>query len=272
VVDVIADLALRLPITVIGEMLGVPEDQRMDLQPLVRAATATLDMRAPLDQLDAAFTARGEVIARMEALIVRRRDHPTDDLLSHLVHVEEQGDQLTYDELTATIALLFAGGFETTTNLVGNGLRALLDHPDQLARLRADRSLVRSAVEEMLRWDSPVQLDSRKALEDLDIHGVPMRPGDMVLLLLGAANRDPRAFPDPDRFDIGRDGAPPMSFGAGIHHCIGAALARAEGQVVFDRLVDRDPVIEPAWPDNDPPRHLDSPVLRGLQSLPVRLA
>jgi cytochrome P450 len=272
VVDVIAELALRLPITVIGEMLGVPEDERMDLQPLVRAGTASLDLGAPLDQLDVAFTARGEVIARLEALIVERREHPTDDLLSQLIHVEEQGDQLSYDELTATLALLFAAGFETTTNLIGNGLLALLDHPDQMARLRADRSLVRPAVEEMLRWDSPVQLDSRKALEDLDLHGVPIRAGDTVVLLIGAANRDPRAFPDPDpdRFDVGRDGAPPMSFGAGIHHCIGAALARAEGQVVFDRLLDRFPVIEPAWPAGERPAHLDSPVLRGLRSLPVR--
>jgi cytochrome P450 len=276
VVDVITELALKLPITVIGEMLGVPEDERMDLQPLVRAGTATLDLRSSLEQLDTAFTARGAVIARLEALIEQRRAHPTDDLLSQLIHVEEEGDQLTYDELTATIALLFAGGFETTTNLIGNGLLALLDHPGQMARLRADRSLVRPAVEEVLRWDSPVQLDSRTAFEDLELHGVPVRAGDMVLLLLGAANRDPRAFPDPDRFDVGRylgrDAAPPASFGAGIHHCIGAALARAEGQVVFDRLLDRFPVIEPGWPDGDRPAHRASPVLRGVESLPVRFA
>jgi cytochrome P450 len=270
-VDVIPELALTLPITVIGEMLGVPEGERMALQPLVRASTAALDLRAPLDQLDVGFAARAAIIERMEDLIAERRARPGDDLLSQLIHVEEAGDQLSHDELTATIALLFGAGFETTTNLIGNGLLALLDHPDQMARLRADRSLVRPAVEEMLRWDSPVQVDSRQALVDMDLHGVALGAGEQVVTLLGAGNRDPRAFPDPDRFDVGRE-ANPLSFGAGIHHCLGAALARAEGQVVFERLLDRFPVIEPAWADDDRPRYRESPVLRGLEALPVRFA
>jgi cytochrome P450 len=267
---VIPELALTLPITVIGEMLGVPEGERMALQPLVRASTASLDLRAPLDQIEVGFAARAAVIERMAGLIAERRARPGDDLLSQLIHVEEAGDQLSYDELTTTIALLFGAGFETTTNLLGNGLLALLDHPDQLARLRADRSLVRPAVEEMLRWDSPVQADSREALVDVDLHGVALGAGEQVVTLLGSGNRDPRAFPDPDRFDVGRDGLNPLSFGAGIHHCLGAALARAEGQVVFERLLDRFPVIEPAWAEADRPRYRESPVLRGLESLPVR--
>src|SRR5262245_36331369 len=212
VVDVISDLALALPITVIGEMLGVPEADRDELQPLVRASTAALDTRAPLEELDIAFGARDAVAERMGGLIAERRAHPADDLLSHLIHVEEAGDKLTPDELESTVAQLFAAGFETTTNLIGNGLLALLDHPDQLARLRADRSLLGTAVEEMLRWDPPVQIDSRQPLVDMDVHGVPVRRGELVLTLLGAANRDPRTFPDPDRFDVGRDGAPPLSF------------------------------------------------------------
>jgi cytochrome P450 len=271
-VDVISDLALALPITVIGEMLGVPEGDRDELQPLVRASTAALDPQAPLDDLDVAFRARDAVGERMQELIAERRAQPTDDLLSHLTHVEEAGDRLTPDELVSTVTQLFAAGFETTTNLIGNGLLALLDHPDQMARLRVDRSLLGTAVEEMLRWDPPVQLDSRQPLVEMDIHGVPVRRGETVVTLLGAANRDPRTFPDPDRFDVGRDGATSLSFASGIHYCVGAALARVEGQVVFDRLLTRFPVIAPAWPDGSRPSVRPSPVLRGLTSLPVRCA
>jgi cytochrome P450 len=271
VVDAISDLALALPITVIGEMLGVPEADRHELQPLVRASIVALDTQAALDELDVALRARDAVVERMEGLIAERRAHPADDLLSHLIHVEEAGDKLTPDELGSTITQLFAAGFETTTNLIGNGLLALLDHPDQMARLRADRSLVGPAVEEMVRWDSAVQLDSRQPLVDVDVHGIPVRRGEQVITLLGAANRDPRTFPDPDRFDVGRDGAAPLSFGSGIHYCLGAALARAEGQVVFDRLLTRFPVLEPAWPDGTRPTVGPSPVLRGRMSLPVRV-
>jgi cytochrome P450 len=271
-VDVISDLALALPITVIGEMLGVPESDRDELQPLVRASLAALDPGATLDELDVALGARDVVSERMEGLIVERRAHPTDDLLSHLVLVEEAGDKLTPDELVSTIAQLFAAGFETTTNLIGNGLLALLDHPDQMARLRADPSLMGTAVEEMLRWDSPVQVDSRRPLVDLDVHGMRVRPGETVFTLLGAANRDPRIFSDPDHFDVGRDGPAPLSFGSGIHYCLGAALARAEGQVVFDRLLTRFPVIEPAWTDGTRPTVRPSPVLRGRASLLVHCA
>ena len=131
--------------------------------------------------------------------------------------------------------------------------------------------MIGTAVDELLRWDSPVQIDGRMAFEDLDVHGVPVEAGDRVVTLLGAANRDPRAFTDPERFDVGRGTTPLMSFGAGIHFCLGASLARAEGQIVFDRLLDRFPVIEPGWGE-ERPRYRDSIVLRGLESLPVRLA
>jgi cytochrome P450 len=271
IVDVIPELALRLPIAVISEMLGVPESSWGELQPLVRAATATLEINATLDQLEAAAEAARAIAERFEHLIAERREHPTDDLLSELIHVEEEGDQLSHDELMSTVILLFGAGFETTTNLIGNGLLALLDHPGELARLRDDRSLLGTAVEELLRWDSPVQIDGRMAFEDIDVHGVPVQAGEQLVTLLGAANRDPRTFDEPDRFDVGRGGSQAMSFGAGIHFCLGAALARAEGQVVFDRLLDRFSVIEPAWGD-ERPRYRDSIVLRGLESLPVRLA
>ena len=270
-VDVITELALPLPMTVIGEMLGVPKSERIELQPLVRAVVVTLEFNATLEQLEAAQAAAKEINARFEDLIAHRREHPTDDLLSGLVHVEEEGDQLSHDELLSTVMLLFAAGFETTTNLIGNGLLALLDHPDELRRLRGDRSLLRTAVEELLRWDSPVQLDGRAAFEDLDVRGVEVHAGEQVVTMLGSANRDPRMFDEPDRFDVGRDGAAPMSFGSGIHYCLGAALARAEGQVVFDRLLDRFEQLEPAWGDVRP-SYRDSIVLHGLESLPVRFA
>jgi cytochrome P450 len=211
------------------------------------------------------------VTAVFEDLIADRRTHPTDDLLSELIHVEEQGDQLSHEELLATVMLIFGAGFETTTNLIGNGLLALLDHPDQLERLRDERHLLPNAVEELLRWDSPVQLDGRRVFERLDVHGITLEAGSHVVTLLGAANRDPRAFEDPETLDIGREPSPIMSFGAGIHFCLGAPLARAEGRVLFDRLLDRHPVIEPAWGD-ERPRYRDSIVLRGLESLPVRFA
>ncbi len=252
-------------------MLGVPEEYWPQLQPLVRTAVATLEIDATLEQLEASAKAGQEIAARFEGLIAERREHPTDDLLSQLIHVEEQGDQLGHDELIATVILLFAAGFETTTNLIGNGLLALLDHPDQLQRLRDDRGLLGTAVEELLRWDSPVQVDGRMAFEDLDVHGVEVREGEQVVTLLGAANRDPRAFDDPERFDVGRTTSKLMSFGAGIHFCLGAPLARTEGRIVFEQLLERFGVIEPGWGD-ERPRYRESIVLRGLESLPVHLA
>jgi cytochrome P450 len=270
-VDVIPELALPLPMAVIGEMLGIPEPDRIELQPHFRAAAASLEFNPPLEQMDLAAKASMVIAEHLEGLIAARRAEPTDDLLSELVHVEEQGDQLSHEELISTVMLLFGAGFETTTNLIGNGLLALLDHPDQLRRLRDDRSLIKTAVEELLRWDSPVQIDGRVAFEDVEIDGMMVAADEQFVTLLGAANRDPRAFDEPDRFDVGRVGQAPMSFGGGIHYCLGAALARAEGAVVFDRLLDRFPVIEPAWGD-ERPVYRDTIVLHGLESLPVRFA
>jgi cytochrome P450 len=267
--DVIAALALPLPMAVIGEMLGIPADERAVLQPHVRIATQMLEVDPALEIRDAAMAANSVIVEHTEALIADRRKHPTQDLLSELVHVEESGDQLSHDELVTTVMLLFGAGFETTTNLIGNGLLALLDHPDQMQRLRDDRSLLKTAVEELLRWDSPVQIDGRVLFEDVELHGERFDAGQQFVTLLGAANRDPRMFADPERLDVGRVGPAPMSFGAGIHFCLGAALARAEGHVVFDELLDRFPMIEPAWSDR--PAYRDTIVLHGLESLPVRL-
>jgi cytochrome P450 len=268
-VDVMDALAFPLPVTVIGEMVGVPAEDRPRLRPLVRAVTAVLELAVTPAALTEATEADIELEEYFAGLVAERRAHPRDDLLSKLIEAEDQGDRLSEHELISTAILLFAAGFETTTHLIGNGLLALLRHPDQLARLRADRSLVRPAVEELLRYDSPVQIAARTAYEDLSIGARRMEAGSVVLALLGAANRDPARFRDPERLDVGRDEGPPISFGGGIHFCLGAALARLEGQIVFDRLVDRFSKVELV---GDPVCHRDSLTLRGLVDLRVRFS
>jgi cytochrome P450 len=267
-VDVMEALAFPLPVTVIGEMLGVPAEDRAGLRPLVRSVTAVLELAVTPAALAEATAADARLEEYFAELVAERRAHPRDDLLTKLIEAEDKGDQLSERELISTAILLFAAGFETTTHLIGNGLLALLRHPDQLARLRADRSLVRPAVEELLRFDSPVQIAVRTAYEDLPFGGHRIEAGSIVLALLGAANRDPDRFGDPDRFDVGRDEGAPMSFGGGIHFCLGAALARLEGQIVLDRLLDRFATIELAGV----PAYRDSLTLRGVQDLRVRFS
>ena len=268
-VEVMDALAFPLPVTVIGEMLGVPAEDRPMLRPLVRSITAVLELVVTPEALDDATAADSELAAYFSHLVAERRAHPGDDLLTKLIEAEDKGDQLTEHELISTAILLFAAGFETTTHLIGNGVLALLRNPEQLARLRADRSLVRLAVEELLRFDSPVQIALRTAYEDLTIAGHHIPTGSVVLALLGAANRDPARFSDPERLDVGRDEGPPMSFGGGIHFCLGAALARLEGQIVLDRLLDRFGTWELV---GTPPSHRDSLTLRGLVDLRVRFS
>jgi len=268
-VDVMDALAFPLPVTVIGDMVGVPSEDRPGLRPLVRAITAVLELAVTPEALTEATAADTRLKEYFAGLVAERRAHPRDDLLTKLIEAEDKGDQLSEHELISTAVLLFAAGFETTTHLIGNGLLALLGHPDQLARLRADRSLVPPAVEELLRYDSPVQIAARTAYEDLSIGGHRIESGSFVVGLLGAANRDPAHFSDPERLDVARDEGPPISFGGGIHLCIGAALARLEGQVVLDRLLDRFPTMELV---GAPPTHRDTLTLRGLVDLRVRFA
>jgi len=264
--DVMTSLAFPLPVTVIGEMLGVPTADRAGFQSWVRASTALLELTFTADDLVAATAAGRHMEAYFSDLLADRRRHPGEDLLSALLAVEDGGDTLSEGELISTAILLFGAGFETTTNLIGNGLLALLRHPDQLARLRDDRHLLRSGVEELLRYDSPVQLDGRTSFAGVEIDGHRIPAGAFVVTLLGACNRDPSHFPDPDRLDLGRDDGPPLSFGSGIHYCLGAALARMEGQVVFDRLLERFPRLELAADVVD---YRPSLTLRGLVELPV---
>jgi cytochrome P450 len=202
-------------------------------------------------------------------LLNARRRHPANDLLSGLVQARDAGDALTDEEIVATAILLFAAGFETTTNLIGNGLLALLRAPDQLDRWRNDPDLAHTAVEELLRWDSPVQVNLRTALQPVEVAGEALEPGDVVLVLQGGANRDPDRFDHAETLDVGRADNQPLSFGWGIHHCLGAPLARMEGEIVFNSLFDRFDTIElldddPAWRPNL--------TLRGLAALPVRVS
>jgi cytochrome P450 len=268
-VDVIESLAFPLPVTVIGELLGVPPADRAGFQPLVSAGVAALDPTVDSATLERAIALQDQMAGYFAGLVAERRRQPADDLLSGLVAARDEGDALSDDEVIGTAILLFAAGFETTTNLVGNGLLALLRHPDQLQRWRADPDLARSGVEELLRWDSPVQLNARTALVPAEVAGQKLAPGDFVTLLVAGANRDPAKFGDGEVLDVGRSDNAPLSFGSGIHHCLGAALARMEGEVVFNSLLSRFGTIELAV---DEPERRPTLVLRALKSLPVRLA
>lgn len=267
--DVMALLAFPLPVTVIGELLGVPPADRGAFQPLVRASVAALDPFADPGSLRAAVDAVQEMRSYFFELLAERRRRPAADLLSALAQARDRGDALDDDEVVATAILLFGAGFETTTNLIGNGLLALLQHPDQLQRWRRDPSLSAGAVEELLRWDSPVQLNMRTALEDAEVAGERLARGDTVVVLQGSANRDPERFTEAESFDVGRIDNAPLSFGMGIHHCLGAGLARMEGAVVFERLLQRCRRIEL---HGLPPQWRPTFVLRGLTELVVSVS
>lgn len=268
-VDVLSVLGFPLPVRVIGELVGVPAEDRDRFRPLVRAAATSLEPGTTPEQLRASIDALGEMREYFASLLATRRDEPADDLVSALIHAHDDEDKLTEDEVISTLILIFAAGFETTTNLIGNGLLTLLQHPDELSRLRGNPSLMPVAVEEVLRFQSPVQLDARVALEDADVAGVPIAEGSWVVTFLGGANRDPEVFDAPEVFSIREREEQILSFASGIHYCLGASLARIEGQVVFEKLLDRFESIELV--DSDP-NWRNTLVLRGLNDLNVRFA
>ncbi|MCB1004196.1 MAG: cytochrome P450 [Acidimicrobiales bacterium] len=265
--DLLEAVGFPLPVAVIGAMVGVPEADWPRFRSLITAAAAGIEAGATVEELKAAEAANAEVYRYFEGLVAERRARPRDDLLTDLLAVDDAGDRLSEPEVIVVAMLLFAAGFETTTNLIGNGMAALLRNPAEMVRLWDDPARLPGAVEEMLRWDSPVQLDVRTALEPAEVAGEPVPEGQSVVTLLGAANRDPDHFADPDRFDVGRDEGPPMSFASGIHYCLGANLSRAEGHEVFGSLIERCRSIE-----------LDGPLvrrhrmtLRGFEAVPVRV-
>ena len=267
-VDLIADFAYPLPVRVISELLRIPEADRADIRNWSTAVAPILDPILPPDveeQVAEAGMALGEYF---EHLITARRSDPGPDLLSALIHAEEEGDQLNADELRATCVLLLIAGHETTMNLIGNGMLALLQDRRQLDRVRDDPALSKTAVEEFLRFDSPVHLTARTALEDVTVAGRPIAAGEMVVVAIAAANRDPRRFSEPERLDVARSPNRHIAFSAGPHFCVGATLARAEAQIAVPGLVRRFPRLDLAV---DEPEWRKTITLRGLKSLPVAL-
>jgi cytochrome P450 len=266
--DVIPTLAYPLPVIVICELMGVPVGDRHQFEGWSSDATRLLDGDIDEETMQRGVLAAMYFINYFNTLFDARRAEPQDDLVSDLLAAEESGDVLTEDELRSIVLLLFLAGHETTMNLIGNGLFALMQHRDQWDRLVADRSLVGSAVEELLRYDGPVHVTTRIATDDLEVGGQLFTEGSQVVTLLAAANRDPERFPDPDRLDIGRTDNQHLTFSHGIHYCLGAALARLEGQVVFDTLASRFPSLRLAV-DPDEIEYREHFVLRGLKALPV---
>jgi cytochrome P450 len=267
--DVIRDLAFPLPFAVISEMLGMPQTDRDEMRQWSHTLIKTLEPIVLPEDFPAILDAGEHLTRHVQAAIEWKRREPGDDLLSALIAAEEEGDRLSPAELQDQVVLLYLAGHETTVNLIGNGTLALLRHPDQLAALHTEPDLIANAVEELLRYDSPVQFSRRITLVDLELGGQTIPAHSFVFTCLGAANRDPAHFgPDAETLDVRRRDAPHhLSFGGGIHHCLGAVLARAEARAAIGALAARFPgltleVEEPAWNGRV--------VLRGVDELPVR--
>jgi cytochrome P450 len=268
--DVIEEFAYPIPVNVICEMLGVPVADHE------RFRGWSLDIARGLDSIwlppdseipRRSAASRHAISDYFRGLIAQRRASPRSDLLSALIAAEAAGDKLSEEELVATCILLLIAGHETTVNLIGNGMLALLRHPAELRRLRESPGLITSAVEELLRYDGPVQRTARVASADATIGGRTIAKGDMVMPFIAAADRDPAQFPEPDRLDLSRSDNRHIAFGWGIHFCLGAPLARIEGQIAIDALVRRLPGLELATHE---PEYRQSLTLRGLKTLPVK--
>jgi cytochrome P450 len=264
--ELISDFAYPLPLTVISEMLGIPLADRDAFREWSQAAVSF----TPADRANPAVTAKLiEFIAYLRRLVAEKRSNPGDDLLSGLVLAEAEGDKLSENELLSMIFLLIVAGHETTVNLIGNGMLALFEHPEQRARLQEDPNLLKAAIEEMLRYYGPVEMSlTRWVRQDTEFGGQRLRRGEQILALLASANHDGEQFPNPDVFDISREPNRHAAFGTGIHSCLGATLARLEGQVAFATLLSRMPDLALAIPRAEV-RWRDATFLRGLTQLPV---
>jgi cytochrome P450 len=267
--EFIHDFAFHLPVIVISEYLGVPVEDREQVKEWSDETSRMFFIRADeSDRRERSQQGLEKLLAYFEPLIEERRQHPRDDLISALVQAEERGDLLSHEELLATCTVLLFAGHETTTNLLANGLLAFMRQRDQWELLRQHPSLVRSAAEELLRYDGPVKATFRWARKDTELGGKTIRAGDRMLLILAAANRDPAKYADPDRLDIRRSPNPHVAFGQGIHVCLGAPLARLEAQEAFLALPQRFPDLRL----NIDTAHLEyhpTVVARALKALPV---
>jgi pimeloyl-[acyl-carrier protein] synthase len=265
--DVIASLAEPLPVIVIAQLLGVPIEDRVDLKRWSAAFAAFIGGQAGVENVpEWANEGIVALVDYLREIVERRRVEPGGDLISALLAAEERGDVLSENELLATCILVLIAGHETTTNLIGNGLLALLRHPEQAQRLRADPSLTRTAIEELLRYDSPVQLTSRLAVEPVELGGQTIEAGRFVDIWLGPANRDPAQFVDPETLDLRRAENRHLAFGYGPHFCVGAPLARLEGQIALSTLLARFPAITL---ESTPLEYQQTTVFRALRRLPV---
>jgi cytochrome P450 len=267
--DFVGDFAGPLPALVIMDMLGVPREE------LARVKRLSDDMalfigssRMAPEKYDIAEAATREMAQLFRAMIADRRAAPRADLLSELVHLEDGGDRLSEDELVASCILLLFAGHETTTNHLANGLLGLLRFPGERDRLRAEPGLAAAAVEELLRYDGPNGAQVRIVQQEHELHGKRLRPGERVFILLNAANRDPRAYEDPDRVDLARNGPPHLAFGFGLHICLGFPLARLEGQIALPAVLARWPGLELAGARLE---WLNSMVFRGMKAMPVKV-
>ena len=264
--DVIEDLAYPLPVIVIAEMIGVPREDQERFKHWSNEVVRGLGFSSIADAR-ASRKAGLELREYFKGIAEQRRAEPRDDLMSGLLAAEEEGDRLTSDEVMGVLELLLVAGNETTTNLIGNGALALLRNPEQLAELARDPSLIDVAIEELLRYDGPVQATSRIATEDMEIDGTPIRRGQNTILVLGAANHDPERFPNPDRLDFEREDRTHLAFGHGVHFCLGSTLARLEARYAIAALAERFPNLKLA---TEQPRWRRNLILRGMESLPVR--
>ena len=266
-IDLISDFAFPLPVIVIAEMLGVPAEDRARFREWSDDIALSVNPLLNSEQIERVQQATEELFDYFEGIIEQRRQAPQNDMISALLAAEEEGDRLTHEELLSTLMLLLVAGNETTRNLIGNGMLALLKNPAQLQRLRDRPELLDSAINELLRYDSPVQIDSRNAIDDVEIGGKRIAAGQRILAIVGAANRDPQVFANPDELDIGRDEVSHLSFGRGIHYCLGSPLAILEGRMAFTSLLERFSSIRLA----SDPVFKDQIVLRGVEALWVEV-
>ncbi|MCY3601909.1 MAG: cytochrome P450 [Chloroflexi bacterium] len=266
--DLMSNLATLLPMVVIAEMIGVPTNDRERFKTWSDRFARVLEPNLTAEEGRLVLETADEFERYFAPTIEERRREPREDLVSRLAQAEEDGQKLTNEETQVTLRLLLVAGNETTTNLIGNGLRALLQHPDQLQLLREQPELIPNAIEELLRYDAPVQLDGRYLAEDVEIGGKLAKKNTRIGLTIGGANRDPEQFSEPDRLDVRREETVNISFGRGIHHCLGAPLARLEGRIAFEVLLERFDEIgfgsgEPVYKPNI--------VLRGLRQFPIQV-
>lgn len=265
--DLVEAVAKPLPIMVIAEMLGIPAQDRARFEVWSSQRARLLEPTITMRERRTGVSASHAFDAYLRTIIAARRTEPRDDILSALVQAQHEGEHLTERELLNMVRLLLVGGTETSSNLISNGMLALLHHPEQLERLRADPGRIPGAVEELLRYDAPVQCTFRRVLVDGEISGTRVRARETLALVLGAANRDPDAYPQPDKLDVSRNGRPHLSLGRGIHHCLGAVLARLEARIAFEMLLERFSSIALLGPE---PRFHCNVVLRSLRALPLR--